>query len=107
MKNLQTSMQVEESWVDGTAEKLSAMPTATSALELDVSMLPSLFPLLTNIQYIPPNMRVSKKLVINAMLNSYHYSTTNKHHTFEPFKYFHRKENLLFIFFRLFYLIII
>ncbi|XP_037914658.1 microtubule-actin cross-linking factor 1 isoform X36 [Hermetia illucens] len=35
MKNLQTSMQVEESWVDGTAEKLSAMPTATSALELD------------------------------------------------------------------------
>ncbi|XP_037914668.1 dystonin isoform X45 [Hermetia illucens] len=39
MKNLQTSMQVEESWVDGTAEKLSAMPTATSALELDQAVI--------------------------------------------------------------------
>ncbi|XP_037953237.1 dystonin isoform X24 [Teleopsis dalmanni] len=35
MKNLQSSVQVEESWVDGTTEKLSAMPTATSAYELD------------------------------------------------------------------------
>lgn len=37
MKNLQLPLQVEESWVDGTTEKLSAMPTATSAYELDVS----------------------------------------------------------------------
>lgn len=37
MKNLQSSVQVEESWVDGTTERLSAMPTATSAYELDVS----------------------------------------------------------------------
>ncbi|XP_070139734.1 microtubule-actin cross-linking factor 1 isoform X13 [Drosophila kikkawai] len=35
MKNLQSSVQVEESWVDGTTERLSAMPTATSAYELD------------------------------------------------------------------------
>ncbi|KQS62703.1 uncharacterized protein Dere_GG22462, isoform AM [Drosophila erecta] len=35
MKNLQSSVQVEESWVDGTTEGLSAMPTATSAYELD------------------------------------------------------------------------
>lgn len=38
MKNLQSSVQVEESWVDGTTERLSAMPTATSAYELDVSI---------------------------------------------------------------------
>uniref|UniRef100_A0A6P4FB96 Dystonin isoform X35 n=1 Tax=Drosophila rhopaloa TaxID=1041015 RepID=A0A6P4FB96_DRORH len=35
LKNLQSSVQVEESWVDGTTERLSAMPTATSAYELD------------------------------------------------------------------------
>ncbi|XP_053967033.1 dystonin isoform X12 [Anastrepha ludens] len=35
MKNLQSSIQAEESWVDGQTEKLSAMPTATSAYELD------------------------------------------------------------------------
>ncbi|KRJ99265.1 uncharacterized protein Dyak_GE13333, isoform W [Drosophila yakuba] len=35
MKNLQSSVQVEESWVDGTTQGLSAMPTATSAYELD------------------------------------------------------------------------
>ncbi|XP_017129684.1 dystonin isoform X36 [Drosophila elegans] len=35
IKNLQSSVQVEESWVDGTTERLSAMPTATSAYELD------------------------------------------------------------------------
>ncbi|KAL9875799.1 dystonin-like protein short stop isoform 24-T27 [Glossina fuscipes fuscipes] len=35
MKNLHSSIQVEESWVDGTTEKLSAMPAATSAYELD------------------------------------------------------------------------
>ncbi|XP_054090020.1 microtubule-actin cross-linking factor 1 isoform X18 [Zeugodacus cucurbitae] len=35
LKNLQSSIQVEESWVDGQTEKLSALPTATSAYELD------------------------------------------------------------------------
>ncbi|XP_055855328.1 dystonin isoform X47 [Episyrphus balteatus] len=35
LKNLQAGIQVEETWVDGTTEKLSAMPTAASALELD------------------------------------------------------------------------
>lgn len=37
MTKLQTSLANEETWVDGATEKLSAMPTATSALELDVS----------------------------------------------------------------------
>lgn len=37
MKNLQTSLPVEETWVDGTTEILHAMPTATSAREIDVS----------------------------------------------------------------------
>ncbi|XP_017464287.1 PREDICTED: dystonin isoform X11 [Rhagoletis zephyria] len=35
MKNLQSSVQVEESWIDGHTEKLSALPTATAAYELD------------------------------------------------------------------------
>uniref|UniRef100_W8AEP3 Dystonin n=1 Tax=Ceratitis capitata TaxID=7213 RepID=W8AEP3_CERCA len=35
LKNLQSSIQIEESWVDGQTEKLSALPTATSAYELD------------------------------------------------------------------------
>ncbi|XP_046810522.1 dystonin isoform X31 [Lucilia cuprina] len=35
MKNLQLPLQVEESWVDGTIDKVAAMPTATSAYELD------------------------------------------------------------------------
>lgn len=39
MTKLQTSLVAEETWVDGAAEKLSAaLPTATSALELDVSI---------------------------------------------------------------------
>lgn len=38
MTKLQTSLVTEETWVDGAAEKLSALPTATSALELDVSI---------------------------------------------------------------------
>lgn len=37
MTKLQTSLANEETWVDGATEKLSALPTATSALELDVS----------------------------------------------------------------------
>lgn len=37
MTKLQSSLVTEETWVDGATEKLSAMPTATSALELDVS----------------------------------------------------------------------
>lgn len=39
MTKLQTSLVAEETWVDGAAEKLSALPTATSALELDVSII--------------------------------------------------------------------
>lgn len=37
MTKLQTSLANEETWVDGATEKLTALPTATSALELDVS----------------------------------------------------------------------
>lgn len=37
LTKLQTSLAAEETWVDGATEKLSALPTATSALELDVS----------------------------------------------------------------------
>lgn len=37
MTQLQTSLVAEETWVDGATEKLSMLPTATSALELDVS----------------------------------------------------------------------
>lgn len=37
MTKLQSSLAKEETWVDGTTEKLSALPTATSAYELDVS----------------------------------------------------------------------
>lgn len=37
MKNLQTSIVVEETWVEKQTEKLQALPTATSARELDVS----------------------------------------------------------------------
>lgn len=40
MTKLQTSLAAEETWVDGATEKLSALPTATSALELDVSTNP-------------------------------------------------------------------
>ncbi|XP_067629133.1 dystonin isoform X3 [Eurosta solidaginis] len=35
MKNLQSSVQAEESWVDGQTEILSGLPTATAAYELD------------------------------------------------------------------------
>ncbi|CRK91723.1 CLUMA_CG005357, isoform G [Clunio marinus] len=35
MKNLQTSIVVEESWVEKQTEKLQSLPTATSARELD------------------------------------------------------------------------
>lgn len=37
MTKLQTSLVTEETWVDGATEKISVLPTATSALELDVS----------------------------------------------------------------------
>lgn len=37
MTKLQTSLATEETWVDGATEKLTALPTATSAFELDVS----------------------------------------------------------------------
>lgn len=39
MTKLQTSLASEETWVDGATEKLTALPTATSALELDVSTI--------------------------------------------------------------------
>ncbi|XP_049307097.1 dystonin isoform X21 [Bactrocera dorsalis] len=35
LKSLQSGIQVEESWIDGQTEKLSELPTATSAYELD------------------------------------------------------------------------
>lgn len=38
MNNIQTSLPVEEEWVDGSIEKLQSMPTAVSARELDVSI---------------------------------------------------------------------
>lgn len=45
MKNLQTSIVVEETWVEKQTEKLQALPTATSARELDVStLITRLFP---------------------------------------------------------------
>lgn len=37
MNNLQTSIVVENSWVERHTEKLESLPTATSARELDVS----------------------------------------------------------------------
>jgi hypothetical protein len=37
MKNLQSSIVVEETWVEKQVEKLQSLPTATSARELDVS----------------------------------------------------------------------
>lgn len=37
MTKLQTSLSKEETWVDGATEKLQSLPTAKSALELDVS----------------------------------------------------------------------
>lgn len=37
MNKLETGIQVEESFVDGTIKKIEVMPTATSAFELDVS----------------------------------------------------------------------
>lgn len=43
MKNLQTSIVVEETWVEKQTEKLQSMPTATSARELDVSTFLNLF----------------------------------------------------------------
>lgn len=38
MKNIHTSVVVEENWVEAHTSKLQSLPTATSALELDVSM---------------------------------------------------------------------
>lgn len=39
MKNLQTSLPMEESWVDGKIEKFQAMPLGVSVSELNVSIL--------------------------------------------------------------------
>lgn len=38
MKNLQTSLPMEESWVDGKIEKFQAMPLGVSVNELNVSI---------------------------------------------------------------------
>lgn len=43
MKNIQTSVVVEENWVEAHTSKLQSLPTATSALELDVSTHFSMF----------------------------------------------------------------
>lgn len=43
MKNIQTSVVVEENWVEAHTSKLQSLPTATSALELDVSTHFSIF----------------------------------------------------------------
>jgi hypothetical protein len=45
MKNLQTSIVVEETWVEKQTEKLQSLPTATSARELDVSTQTNFSPL--------------------------------------------------------------
>ncbi|XP_037048324.1 dystonin isoform X37 [Bradysia coprophila] len=39
MTKLQTSLVAEETWVDGAAEKLASLPTATSAYELDQAVI--------------------------------------------------------------------
>jgi hypothetical protein len=39
LKNMHQSMVTEETWVESHVEKLQSMPTATSARELDVSIL--------------------------------------------------------------------
>lgn len=39
MKNLQTSLPMEESWVDGKIEKFQAMPLGVSVNELNVSIV--------------------------------------------------------------------
>lgn len=50
MKNLQTSIVVEETWVEKQTEKLQALPTATSARELDVSTpFPAFIPVLVSL----------------------------------------------------------
>lgn len=61
LKNLQSSIQIEESWVDGQTEKLSALPTATSAYELDVSIRLTIY-----MVYIH-NMRLTSLFTINNM----------------------------------------
>lgn len=39
MKNMQSSLEVEEKFVDGAIESLESLPTATATHELDVSNL--------------------------------------------------------------------
>lgn len=38
MKNMQSSLEVEEKFVDGAIESLESLPTATNTHELDVSI---------------------------------------------------------------------
>lgn len=39
MKNMQSSLEVEEKFVDGAIESLESLPTATATHELDVSIV--------------------------------------------------------------------
>lgn len=58
MTKLQTSLSKEETWVDGATEKLTALPTATSALELDVSKY-SLNKYISNDRYLSPLLSIT------------------------------------------------
>lgn len=58
MTKLQTSLATEETWVDGATEKLSALPTATSAFELDVSTNQK--PDHNHYEYTPNNKKFTK-----------------------------------------------
>lgn len=72
MTKLQTSLSKEETWVDGATEKLTALPTATSALELDVSKdSNNIFQMIDNchqITFISTDKDLSFELI-----NLYHY----------------------------------
>lgn len=69
MTKLQTSLAHEETWVDGATEKLTALPTATSAFELDVSTNPS-------------HTSSSTQTQIIALSLSLLHQTTKTHYTF-------------------------
>lgn len=76
MTKLQTSLSKEETWVDGATEKLTALPTATSALELDVSK--DLNKIFETIDILSPNhlsidiFHIDKDLSFE-LINLYHY----------------------------------
>lgn len=51
MNTLRSSVQVEETWVDGKTERLLGMPTATSAFELDVSTMTKMYFILLHFEF--------------------------------------------------------